>query len=54
MGSFVLLGAILYLIIPGIVSMAGKFEIFFINSIGLPFNSGTIIFFLLLLGLIAY
>ncbi len=52
-GSFVLLGAILYAVIPGIVGLAGKFEIFFINGIGLPFNSGTIIFFLLVFALIA-
>lgn len=52
--SFALIGIILYGIIPGIVSLASKFEIFFINSIGLPFNSGTIIFFLLLFGLVAW
>ncbi len=53
-GSFVLLGTILYLIIPGIVSLAGKFEIFFINSIGLPFHSGTIIYFLIIFALIGW
>ena len=53
-GSFILLGVILYGIIPGVVNFAGKFEIFFINSIGLPFNSGTIIFFLLLAGLVTW
>ncbi|MEG2071006.1 MAG: DUF2723 domain-containing protein, partial [Bacteroidales bacterium] len=52
--SFILLGLILYGIIPQIVNFAGKFEIFFVNSIGLPFNSGTIIYFLLIFGLIAY
>ncbi|MDR1758524.1 MAG: DUF2723 domain-containing protein [Bacteroidales bacterium] len=52
--SFLLLGIILYGIIPGIVSLSGKFEIFFVNSAGMPFNSGTIIFFLLLFGLVAY
>lgn len=54
LGSFLLLGIILYGIIPGIVNFAGKFEIFFVNSIGLPFNSGTVIFFLLIAGIIAY
>lgn len=54
LGSFVLLGGVLYGIIPYIVKFAGKFEIFFVNSIGLPFNSGTIIYFILLLGLIAW
>ncbi|MDR3046700.1 MAG: DUF2723 domain-containing protein, partial [Bacteroidales bacterium] len=53
-GSFVLLAAILFGIIPGIVSLAGKFEIFFVNYIRLPFNSGTIIYFLLLFALIGW
>jgi thioredoxin-like negative regulator of GroEL len=52
--SLVMVAIILYFIVPMIVSLAGKFEIFFINSIGLPFNSGTIIFFALLIGLIAW
>jgi hypothetical protein len=34
-------------IIPGIVSWAAKFELFFVNSLGLPFNSGTIVYFIL-------
>lgn len=54
LGSFVILGAVLYGVIPYIVKFAGKFEIFFVNSIHLPFNSGTIIFFVLLFGLIAW
>lgn len=52
--SCILLGLILYGIIPQIVNLAGKSEIFFVNTIGLPFNSGAIIFFLLLAGLIAW
>ncbi len=52
LGSFALLAFILFGIVPGIVNWAGKFEIFFINIVGLPFNSGTIIFFLLVFALI--
>ena len=52
--SFVVLGTILFGIIPGTVSMIGKFEIFFVNTFGLPFNTGVIIFFLLLIALIGY
>lgn len=52
--SFVLLAIIMYVIIPGAVSLAAKFELFFVNSIGLPFNSGTIIYFLLLIGGLTY
>ncbi len=52
--SFVLLGIILYGIIPGIVNYAGKFEIFFVNSLGLPFNVGTVLYFLLIIGVIIW
>ena len=45
-------GGIQGIIIPGIVSLAGKFELFFVNSVGLPFNSGTIIYFVLIISII--
>jgi len=50
--SVVMLGGILNGIIPGIINMAANFEIFFVNSFHLPYNSGTIIYFLLILGII--
>jgi hypothetical protein len=37
------------IIIPGLPSVAGNFEIFFVNSLGLPFGSGAIFFGILLL-----
>ncbi len=48
--AVVILGAIMYGIIPGIVKLASKFELFFINTIHLPYNSGIIIYALLLVG----
>ena len=45
---------ILWGIIPGLPSLAGDFEVFFINNIGLPFGSGIIIFLILFLGLIVF
>ncbi|MCK4568825.1 MAG: DUF2723 domain-containing protein [Bacteroidales bacterium] len=50
--SMILLSIIMFAIIPGIVSLSTEFELFFINTIGLPFNSGTIIYFGVLIGLI--
>ncbi len=47
-GAFIIL--INNIIIPGLPSMAGNFEVYFVNSIGLPFGSGTVIFLVLLLG----
>lgn len=52
--SLVLLAVIMYMIIPGVVSLAAKFELFFVNTMGLPFNSGTIIYFLLIVGGLTY
>jgi hypothetical protein len=42
------------LIIPGLPSLAGNFEVFFVNSLGLPFGSGAITFAILLLGVLIY
>ncbi|MBP5205270.1 MAG: DUF2723 domain-containing protein, partial [Bacteroidales bacterium] len=53
-GSVVLLGLILWGIIPQVVNLAGKFDLAFVNGLHLPFNSGTIFFFLLIAALIAW
>lgn len=47
-----LLGVIQNGIIPGIVSGVANYELLFVNTLGLPFNSGTIVFLLLLVGMI--
>ncbi|MCL2168339.1 MAG: DUF2723 domain-containing protein [Lentimicrobiaceae bacterium] len=54
LASVAVVGLILWGIIPGIVSWAGKVEIFCKNSLGLPFNTGTIIYFLIVFGAIGY
>ncbi|MFZ4523726.1 MAG: DUF2723 domain-containing protein, partial [Bacteroidales bacterium] len=48
--SIFILAVVMYLIIPWIIKLAGLFELFFINTVGLPFNSGTIIYFIVLIG----
>ena len=50
--SVVLVGFIQVMLIPAIVSICGKFELFFVNSLGTPFNLGTIVYFVLLIALI--
>ena len=52
--SVLITGGIQGIIIPQIVNFAKGFELFFVNTIGLPFNSGTIIYFLLIISLISY
>ena len=46
--SALILGSIQALIIPGIVKLAGKFELLFVNELGMPFNSGNLVYALLL------
>ena len=52
--ALLLTGGIQAIIIPGIVSIAGKFELFFVNTIGLPFHFGTIIYFALMIAGIVF
>ena len=53
-GSFVLVAAVLYGIIPGIVKVGGWFELFFVNTLSLPFNTGLVIYLLLLTGIVLW
>ena len=56
--AFIAGGLILVIInsgvIPGLPSLAGWFEIMFVNSLGLPFGSGTIFFVIIFLGALVY
>jgi MFS family permease len=52
--SFVILGVIMYGIIPGVVTIATWFELLFVNGIGLPFDTGVIIYAILLVAGIVY
>ncbi len=42
------------IIIPGLPSVAGSIEIFFVNSLGLPFGSGIILFVVVLISALVY
>ncbi len=52
--SFALLGLTLWVVIPWTVKLAGYFELFFVNSLHLPFNVGTVFFFVLLAAGLVY
>ncbi len=52
--SFIILGIINFILIPGIIKVAGWFELLFVNNFGLPFNTGVIIYAVLLLGGLAW
>ena len=46
--SFVLIAAVLYGVVPGIITVGGWFELFFVNTLHMPFNTGLVIYILLL------
>jgi MFS family permease len=52
--SVALLGFILWGVVPQLVNLAGKFDLFFVNTLHMPFNSGVIFFFLLIAALIGW
>ena len=47
-GSMVLVAAVLYGIVPGIVKVGGWFELLFVNGLGMPFNTGVVVYIILL------
>ena len=52
--SGVIIAAVLYGIVPGIVKVGGWFELLFVNGLGLPFNTGLFIYIILLVGIIIW
>ena len=47
-GSGALVAAVLYGIVPGIVKVGGWFELLFVNNLSMPFNTGLIVYIILL------
>ena len=45
--SFAIIALILFGLVPGFVKVAQSFELFFVNSLGLPFNSGVLAYFVI-------
>ena len=52
--SVVILAAVLYGVVPGIVQVGGWFELLFVNMLGCPFNTGEIVYIFLLIGIIIW
>ena len=48
LGSAVLVAVVLYGMVPGIVKVGGWFELLFVNTLGMPFNSGVLVYVLVL------
>ena len=52
--SIVILAAVLYGVVPGIITVGGWFELFFVNTLGMPFNTGEIIYIFLLVACVIW
>ena len=52
--SFAIVTAVLYGVVPGIITVGGWFELFFVNGLGCPFNTGEIIYILLLVATVLW
>ena len=48
MVSFLVVVAVLYGVVPGIITVGGWFELFFVNTLGCPFNTGEIVYIICL------
>lgn len=52
--SLILIAVIMWGVIPGLFVIAGWFELLFVNSFGLPFNTGVAIYAILLIAALTY
>ena len=52
--SAVIVAAILYGVVPGIINVGGWFELFFVNTLGMKFNTGVIIYIFLLIAIVLW
>ena len=52
--GFLILGVLNFIFIPGIAKVAGWFELLFVNTLGLPYNTGLYVYLVLIVGLVIY
>ena len=52
--SFVVVAAILYGVVPGIITVGGWFELLFVNVLGMPFNTGLIVYIIALVAVVLW
>ncbi|MBR7051880.1 MAG: DUF2723 domain-containing protein, partial [Bacteroidaceae bacterium] len=52
--SFLLVAAVLYGVVPGIVKVGGWFELLFVNTLNCPFNTGLVVYIALLTAVILW
>ncbi len=54
MGSFVLILVLMWGIVPGFTKVGGWFELFFVNTLGMPYNTGLFVYLIFLVVSIAW
>ena len=54
LASFVIVAGVLYGVVPGIITVAGWFELLFVNQLGCPFNTGEIVYIILLVAIVIW
>ncbi|MDR2910454.1 MAG: DUF2723 domain-containing protein [Bacteroidales bacterium] len=52
--SIIVLGGIVYGIIPGVITVGSWFELLFVNSLGMPYHSGFLFYIAVLIAVIVY
>jgi len=52
--SVLMIAFILYGLVPGFIKLAGEVELFAVNTLGFGFNTGTLVYFFFVLGLLAF
>ena len=52
--SLILLGMMVFVIMPGVPLVAGWFELLFVNILGLPYNSGLLFYMIALFGALVF
>ena len=52
--SFTVVVAVLYGVVPGIITVGGWFELFFVNVLGCPFNTGEIVYIICLVAAVIW
>ena len=52
--SFLVVVAVLYGVVPGIITVGGWFELFFVNVLGCPFNTGEIVYIICLVAAVIW
>ena len=52
--SFAIIGLMMYGVVQGLVEVCGWFELFFVNTLGMPYNSGVYAYIIILAGVLIW